>query len=140
MLWKPIWQQIKKDNRGFRFVLFWVTRPGFEPRQAESESAVLPLYDQAMLNCCKTKKNNLNFPVELSKNREKSNHHLGFSHYCISVLYTTPSFITNFTCFVTSMFAIGSPATPIISASIPACNLPILSPIPKTLAFTEVAD
>ncbi len=27
---------------------FLVTRPGFEPRQAESESAVLPLYYRAM--------------------------------------------------------------------------------------------
>ena len=26
-----------------------VTRPGFEPRQAESESAVLPLYYRAMI-------------------------------------------------------------------------------------------
>jgi hypothetical protein len=27
-----------------------VTRPGFEPRQAESESAVLPLYYRAIKN------------------------------------------------------------------------------------------
>ena len=30
------------------FLILFVTRPGFEPRQAESESAVLPLYYQAI--------------------------------------------------------------------------------------------
>ena len=29
-------------------IIFYVTRPGFEPRQAESESAVLPLYYRAI--------------------------------------------------------------------------------------------
>ena len=32
----------------YRAILL-VTRPGFEPRQAESESAVLPLYYRAIL-------------------------------------------------------------------------------------------
>lgn len=30
------------------FLILFVTQPGFEPRQAESESAVLPLYYQAI--------------------------------------------------------------------------------------------
>jgi hypothetical protein len=30
-------------------LLFVVTRPGFEPRQAEPESAVLPLYYRAII-------------------------------------------------------------------------------------------
>lgn len=33
----------------------YVTRPGFEPRQAESESAVLPLYYRAIKFECKLK-------------------------------------------------------------------------------------
>ena len=37
------------DNKCDQFFLFLiVTRPGFEPRQAESESAVLPLYYRAI--------------------------------------------------------------------------------------------
>ena len=35
-------------NQGFQF---FVTQPGFEPRQAESEFAVLPLYYRAKMEC-----------------------------------------------------------------------------------------
>jgi hypothetical protein len=35
----------------------YVTRPGFEPRQAEPESAVLPLYYRAMLRAAKLREN-----------------------------------------------------------------------------------
>ena len=37
-----------KKSLSSDFLLLLVTRPGFEPRQAESESAVLPLYYQAI--------------------------------------------------------------------------------------------
>ena len=36
-------------------MLLFVTRPGFEPRQAESESAVLPLYYRAKKVCSQKK-------------------------------------------------------------------------------------
>ncbi len=36
-----------KANANKVFTLLTVTRPGFEPRQAEPESAVLPLYYRA---------------------------------------------------------------------------------------------
>ena len=46
---KDTWHIKIPDNKcdqGFLFLI--VTRPGFEPRQAESESAVLPLYYRAI--------------------------------------------------------------------------------------------
>jgi hypothetical protein len=45
-------EQRKRFGRPF---LCCVTRPGFEPRQAESESAVLPLYYRAIFRKCKLK-------------------------------------------------------------------------------------
>jgi hypothetical protein len=49
MLSKPDGFNKKKwtKRQNFDFSTF-VTRPGFEPRQAESESAVLPLYYRAI--------------------------------------------------------------------------------------------
>jgi hypothetical protein len=43
-------------ERVFVFLSVLVTRPGFEPRQAESESAVLPLYYRAIFESANLKK------------------------------------------------------------------------------------
>jgi hypothetical protein len=40
--------QVKKKQKAEEKLQPFVTRPGFEPRQAESESAVLPLYYRAV--------------------------------------------------------------------------------------------
>src|SRR5260221_5034605 len=58
---------------------------------------------------------------------------------CYSFLYTTPSFITNFTCPMTCISLIGSPSTSMISASLPASMLPTLSLTPMSSAAFPVA-
>src|ERR1017187_10049373 len=53
---------------------------------------------------------------------------------CAPRTYTTPCFITKTGCSVASMLANGLPATATISASFPACNVPILSASPSRSA------